>query len=330
MCHTTGLKSLQDAAAAGALWLASQQAQAPAARQRATQKDKGRPEPGRVIFPRHKGDDEDEAHARPVRVSRKMLDSLTHLPLPCACKKLGLCATTFKKACRRMGIMQWPFKRGCALSNESHRAHAASCAVAEKIEQADESEPETETVRSFKDPAAVKQEEIYDSEEVAQLQCDAPRQAVFFGSAPSSPCTSASSSPSSGRSSSPVSWATSSEVQRSSPTDSSLSPAECLLEPLPAVVPSKEEEEHADFLAQVFAGNEPAFLAEDAHGCNGRPGVLGEQVMMEPEFFADASGQDAFACGYGSGFGGGDRAGAAFMPYDDAPFLCMLGWDIPM
>jgi hypothetical protein len=66
----------------------------------------------RIIFPRRKGGDT-RHHTRPVRVTRQMLQALFHLPLPSACKHLGLCATTFKKACRREGIMQWPYKRGC-------------------------------------------------------------------------------------------------------------------------------------------------------------------------------------------------------------------------
>ena len=66
----------------------------------------------RIIFPRRKGGDTRHP-TRPVRVTRQMLKALFHLPLPSACKHLGLCATTFKKACRREGIMQWPYKRGC-------------------------------------------------------------------------------------------------------------------------------------------------------------------------------------------------------------------------
>jgi RWP-RK domain len=52
--------------------------------------------------------------AKPFKVTRQMLEDLTHLPIPNACKKLGICPTTFKKACRREGIMEWPYKRGCA------------------------------------------------------------------------------------------------------------------------------------------------------------------------------------------------------------------------
>ena len=69
-----------------------------------------------VIFTRRKGGE--SQHAGPVRVTRQMLESLTYLSLTNAATKLGLCATSFKKACRREGIMTWPYKRGCALALE--------------------------------------------------------------------------------------------------------------------------------------------------------------------------------------------------------------------
>ncbi|KAJ1483741.1 hypothetical protein T484DRAFT_1799185 [Baffinella frigidus] len=98
MCGKNGIQTLKAAANSGASWLASNES----ADKKPT---------SRVIFPRRKGG-ENYHSAGPVTVTRQDLDSLTHLPLPIACKKLGLSATTFKKACRREGLMVWPFRRG--------------------------------------------------------------------------------------------------------------------------------------------------------------------------------------------------------------------------
>jgi hypothetical protein len=104
--------NLKAAANNGASWLASNNESA------------GKKSTSRVIFPRRKAG-ENYHTARPVKVTRQMLESLTHLPLPNACQKLGLCATTFKKACRREGIMQWPYKRGCAQEERANNAMSA-------------------------------------------------------------------------------------------------------------------------------------------------------------------------------------------------------------
>jgi hypothetical protein len=103
--------NLKAAANNGASWLAHNESP-------------GKKPTARVIFPRRKAG-ENYLSARPVKVTRQMLESLTHLPLPNASKKLGLCPTTFKKACRREGIITWPYKRGCAQEERANNALSA-------------------------------------------------------------------------------------------------------------------------------------------------------------------------------------------------------------
>jgi hypothetical protein len=73
-----------------------------------------------IIYPRRKkfSQSSDDIN-RPVQLSRKHLESLMHLPIPSACKEVGVCATTFKKACRRQGIHCWPYRRGISFSRTS-------------------------------------------------------------------------------------------------------------------------------------------------------------------------------------------------------------------
>jgi len=52
----------------------------------------------RIIFPRRKSG-EKEQKARPLRVSREMLESLFELPLPDACKSLGCAPHTTPRPC---------------------------------------------------------------------------------------------------------------------------------------------------------------------------------------------------------------------------------------
>ena len=130
MCGPTGIQTLKAAASNRAAWLASGE---PAGKQPidSSRSSSSSSSSHRVIFPRRKSG-ESQHSAGPVRVTRQMLESLTHLSLPNACTKLGLCATTFKKACRREGIMQWPYKRGCALAleEEERRSAAKACNAA--------------------------------------------------------------------------------------------------------------------------------------------------------------------------------------------------------
>jgi hypothetical protein len=74
----------------------------------------------RIIYPRRKKFSQSSNDTnRPVQLSRKHLESLMHLPIPSACKEVGVCATTFKKACRREGIHCWPYRRGISVSRTS-------------------------------------------------------------------------------------------------------------------------------------------------------------------------------------------------------------------
>jgi hypothetical protein len=128
MCGPTGIQILKAAASNRAAWLASGEPteKQPVYSSRSSSSSSSSP---RVIFPRRKSG-EIKMSARPVKVTRQMLESLTHLPLPNACKKLGLCATTFKKACRREGIMQWPYTRGYAHAQEEEERAAKAFSAA--------------------------------------------------------------------------------------------------------------------------------------------------------------------------------------------------------
>jgi RWP-RK domain len=66
-----------------------------------------------IVFPRRKAG----VMYRPthrIEINRVLLDSLAHISVDDACKKVGLCMTAFKHACRREGIMRWPYRRGAS------------------------------------------------------------------------------------------------------------------------------------------------------------------------------------------------------------------------
>jgi hypothetical protein len=228
MCQTTAVETLHAAATSGANWLANAEAAA---------KQLPEAQRTRIIFPRRKGG-EDQHCARPVRVSRQMLDSLTHLPLPCACKRLGLCATTFKKACRRAGIMQWPYKRGRAANHDMHQE--------ELVVKAESEEP-------VPPPAPVFVPNMVD-----QMQRDSMYSTEEFSSAPESPYSTASPQ--------------SSVFSIASTVSEDLPPSACLLEPASYAASEAEarccepESNAADFLDASFPSGgmyDLAFLSED-------------------------------------------------------------------
>jgi hypothetical protein len=169
---------------------------------------------------------------------------------------------------------------------------------ADKSDDNEESEPGTQAVAEPCNQGGRVKQEVFTSAEVDQLQRDAARQALFFGSEPSSSYTSDSSVSSSGLSASPA-----------SSFDDQLSPAEYLMEPAPAVCPEEEDaapfSPQDEFLAQGFALPEEApqedFLAQ---------GFALPNELMELAFLSEDEG----------------------MPYleeDDAPFLRMLAWNSP-
>ena len=63
-----------------------------------------------LFYPRRSTGAVDEQAPDSVCVTLEELTALMHLPLPAAAKRVGLCATTFKKACRRVGVKKWPYR----------------------------------------------------------------------------------------------------------------------------------------------------------------------------------------------------------------------------
>ncbi|KAJ1484658.1 hypothetical protein T484DRAFT_1893931 [Baffinella frigidus] len=55
--------------------------------------------------------DGDAPPVRQVNVNKEELLALFHLPLSVACREVGMCSTTFKKACRALGVAKWPYHR---------------------------------------------------------------------------------------------------------------------------------------------------------------------------------------------------------------------------
>ncbi|KAJ1484668.1 hypothetical protein T484DRAFT_1947328 [Baffinella frigidus] len=61
-----------------------------------------------------KNTEDSDGNAAPVRqvnVNKEELLALFHLPLTVACREVGMCSTTFKKACRALGVVKWPYNR---------------------------------------------------------------------------------------------------------------------------------------------------------------------------------------------------------------------------
>ena len=49
-------------------------------------------------------------------IRKEQLEQYFHLPINEVAKKLGVCATVFKKICRRNGVPRWPHRKVCSLS----------------------------------------------------------------------------------------------------------------------------------------------------------------------------------------------------------------------
>ena len=202
--------------------------------------------------------------------------------------------------------MNWPYKRGCALSHEP--PHDKLRAVIVKIEPEDESdasdlETDAVSIEAVSVEAMAIKQEVFTSAEIDQLQRDAAREAVLFGSEPSSHYTSSPYTSDSHSASSPA----------PSSGDDQLSPAECLLEPAPAVCFEEEEvEEAVPLLLEEEAPRSPQedFLAQGF----ALPNELSELAFLNED------------------------EGMPFLEEDDQPFLRMLaeqaqvglGWDHPL
>jgi len=73
-----------------------------------------KPDKDFTCYVRNKGGidaDADAPPSRQVKVTKAELVNLFHLSLSAACREVGLCSTTFKKACRAHGLRKWPYHR---------------------------------------------------------------------------------------------------------------------------------------------------------------------------------------------------------------------------
>jgi len=92
------------------------------------------PKRGRSVwfFPRpSKKEDAELGPLRHISVDYEVLESLFHLNLKDAARKLGLCITTFKKACRRFHLAKWPRKaqRDAAIARRNARTNGVDAAI---------------------------------------------------------------------------------------------------------------------------------------------------------------------------------------------------------
>jgi hypothetical protein len=63
-----------------------------------------------IIFPRRKQGQQREQGRKGIAVTMEILETVFHMPLHKACKKLGVCATALKRACRKLGVHKWPYR----------------------------------------------------------------------------------------------------------------------------------------------------------------------------------------------------------------------------
>jgi len=138
-----------------------------------------------VILPRRKsGQSEvDRESIEPVILNRALLQSLFHLPLATASKRLGLSATSIKKVCRKIGIIKWPYKscrkRGSSCDSGSDKSSSTTLSSSSPVtnqtdEESDYTNEDIEEDDENEDDDEKEEEEEEEEEEVVReyVQCN--------------------------------------------------------------------------------------------------------------------------------------------------------------